>query len=109
MKDTGPQRARSKLVLPAPQVSEGELEELVKLGMAADGGAGDGRPTDGLLQEWLMFMVSNDLWLGLGLLGHTCFHGCYAYTTLASSAGHTLDRGTESLGFESDHKCPQRR
>lgn len=48
-----PQRKRSKLVLPAPQVSEGELEELVKLGMAADAGAGDGRPTDGLLQVCL--------------------------------------------------------
>ena len=33
---TEPEKKRSKLVLPAPQISDAELEEVVKVGAAAD-------------------------------------------------------------------------
>ena len=36
-----PTRKRSKLVLPAPQVSEGELEEVVKMGRTSEAIAAD--------------------------------------------------------------------
>ncbi|ODM92351.1 Cell division cycle 5-like protein [Orchesella cincta] len=36
MMDEQPQRKRSKLVLPSPQISEGELEHLVKVGKAVE-------------------------------------------------------------------------
>lgn len=36
MKDEGPVRKRSKLVMPAPQTTDAELEELVKMGQTAE-------------------------------------------------------------------------
>eukprot|EP00050_Salpingoeca_kvevrii_P013120 m.26874 g.26874 ORF g.26874 m.26874 type:complete len:768 (+) comp4683_c0_seq1:2177-4480(+) len=46
-------RKRSKLVLPAPQVSDAELEELVKLGQSADAaGSTAAGPTGVLLQDY---------------------------------------------------------
>ncbi|XP_033635958.1 cell division cycle 5-like protein [Asterias rubens] len=54
-----PQKKRSKLVLPTPQISDAELEEVVKLGQASesarqiaeDGGIANG-PSQGLLAEY---------------------------------------------------------
>ena len=53
LKDMQQERKRSKLVLPSPQVSEAELEEIVKMGKSMDdlGVAAEG-PTGSLLQEY---------------------------------------------------------
>ena len=56
------QSKRRSLVLPAPQVSEGELEEIVKMGMAGDRAAkkaGDGNDgTKGLISNYNNMIVS---------------------------------------------------
>ena len=58
MNNEEPARKRSKLVLPSPQISDGELEQIVKLGRhseAARDSVVDGesvRASDTLLQVW---------------------------------------------------------
>ncbi len=56
----GPSRKRSKLVLPAPQISDGEMEQIVKLGKASEAAReavtsapeGEERPSDTLLADY---------------------------------------------------------
>ncbi|KAF1743711.1 hypothetical protein MXB_3466, partial [Myxobolus squamalis] len=68
IKRTAPQITvrRSKLVLPAPQISEAELEEVVKLGSEAEiaksfvSGDDDNLPTKSLLNNYAMTPMSSD-------------------------------------------------
>lgn len=53
MTDDGPQRKRSKLVMPAPQTSDVELEELVKMGQSAEAAMAAGSENGAnLLQDY---------------------------------------------------------
>ncbi|CAG0905175.1 unnamed protein product, partial [Cyprideis torosa] len=55
-----PSKKRSKLVLPAPQISDQELEQVVKLGRASEAAreavteGGEERPSDALLADYAM-------------------------------------------------------
>ncbi len=48
-----PSKKRSKLVLPAPQISDTELEEVVKLGMSSDDALGKEGESNGASQHLL--------------------------------------------------------
>ncbi|XP_028172870.1 cell division cycle 5-like protein [Ostrinia nubilalis] len=58
LQNDGPARKRSKLVLPEPQVSDQELQQVVKLGRASEAAresAGEaGAPTDALLADYAL-------------------------------------------------------
>nr|CAG4643777.1 EOG090X02CC [Lepidurus arcticus] len=63
LKNEQPSKARSKLVLPEPQISDKELEQVVKLGRASEAAQdaareGGQRETDGLLADYSLAQAS---------------------------------------------------